>query len=40
VQAHQPLREPTARETSIGEVLDVLVDRPAARGGKGRPRKR
>jgi hypothetical protein len=26
VQADQPLREPTARETSIGEVLDLLVD--------------
>src|SRR6266480_8035029 len=25
VQADQPLGEPTARETSIGEVLDLLV---------------
>jgi len=40
VQAHQPLREPTAREASIGEVLDVLVDRPDARGGKGRTKRR
>ena len=27
VQAHQPLGEATARETSIGEVLDLLVGR-------------
>ena len=40
VQTHQPLPEPTARETSIGEVLDVLVDRPAAKGGRRRTRKR
>jgi DNA-binding IscR family transcriptional regulator len=38
VQAQQPLREPTARETSIGEVLDVLVDNPA--GGRRRRTRR
>ena len=40
VQTHQPLPEPTARETSIGEVLDLLVDRPATGGGRRRARKR
>ena len=40
VQTHQPLREPTARETSIGEVLDLLVDTDAAGGGRRRTRKR
>jgi DNA-binding MarR family transcriptional regulator len=39
VQPHQPLREATARETSIGEVLDLLVDKPApAKGGRRRKR--
>ena len=33
VQAHQPLHDPTARETSIGEVLDLLVDNAAAKPG-------
>ena len=40
VQAHQPLREPTARETSIGEVLELLVDTAAAGGGRRRTRRR
>jgi DNA-binding IscR family transcriptional regulator len=40
VQAHQPLREPTARETSIGDVLDLLVGTAAAAGGGGRRTKR
>jgi len=40
VQAHQPLREPTARETSIGEVLDLLVDTTAAGGTRRRRRRR
>ena len=40
VQPHQPLREPTARETSIGEVLALLVDSDAARDGRRRTRKR
>ena len=36
VQAHQPLREPTAREIPIGEMLDLLVG--AGTGaGPGRP---
>jgi hypothetical protein len=29
VQAHLPLREPVGREGTIGEVLDVLVDKDA-----------
>ena len=40
VQHHQPLREPTARETSIGEVLDLLVDTASASGGRRRTRRR
>jgi len=47
VQAHQPLRESTARETSIGEVLDLLVDtngcgrhREAVSGSRGRAASR
>ena len=40
VQPHQPLREPTARETSIGEVLDLLVDTTAAGGTRRRRRRR
>jgi len=40
VQAHQPLREPTARETSIGEVLGLLVDTAAAGGTRRRRRQR
>jgi DNA-binding transcriptional ArsR family regulator len=28
IQHHLPLREPTARERTIGEVLSVLVDTP------------
>ena len=40
VQIHQPLREPTARETSIGEVLDLLVDTDAAGGARRRTRRR
>ena len=40
VQIHQPLREPTARETSIGDVLDLLVDTDSAGGGRRRTRKR
>jgi hypothetical protein len=40
VQSHQPLREPTARETSIGDVLDLLVDTAAAGGGRRRRHKR
>jgi len=40
VQGHQPLREPTARETSIGEVLDLLVDTAGAGGGRRRVRRR
>lgn len=40
VQAHQPLREPTARETSIGEVLALLVDTGGAPGAKRRTRRR
>ena len=39
VQADQPLREPTARETSIGDVLDLLVDTAAAGGGRRRTRR-
>ena len=38
VQVHQPLREPTARETSIGELLDLLVDS-ASESGRGTDRK-
>src|SRR5437588_10899094 len=40
VQAHQPLREPTARETSIGEILDLLVGTTSTTGGRRRTRKR
>ena len=41
VQPHQPLREPNTRETSIGEVLDLLVDtRSATRRAKRRTPKR
>lgn len=41
VQLHQPLREPNARETSIGEVLDLLVGtKSAARRGRRRTTKR
>ena len=43
VQAHQPLREPTARETSIGDVLDLLVGtdaRPARRPARKARRAR
>jgi DNA-binding IclR family transcriptional regulator len=40
VQTHQPLPESTARETSIGEVLDLLVDRPAATKRRRRTRKK
>jgi DNA-binding IscR family transcriptional regulator len=38
VQADQPLRDPTARETSIGEVLDLLVDSAVAKRGRRRKR--
>ena len=31
IQPHQPLREPTTRERTVGEVLEVLVD-PASQG--------
>ena len=35
VQAHQPLREPTAREIPIGEMLDLLVGAgPGRRGAR------
>ena len=40
VQADQPLHERTARETSIGEVLDLLVDTTAAGGSRRRARQR
>ena len=40
VQADQPLRESAARETSIGEVLDLLVDTTAAGGSQRRARQR
>jgi DNA-binding transcriptional ArsR family regulator len=40
VQAHQPLEEPTARETSIGEVLDLLVGTTSTTGGRRHTRKR
>ena len=40
IQAHQPLHEPTARETSIGEVLDLLVDTDAAGGSRKRRTRR
>ena len=40
VQPHQPLREPTARETSIGEVLKLLVDTAGAGGGRRRTPRR
>lgn len=36
IQTHLPLRESTARETSIGEVLDLLVEG----GVTGRRRRR
>ena len=37
VQAHQPLKDPTARETSIGEVLELLAGTTTA---AKRPRRR
>ena len=40
IQAHQPLREATARETSIGEVLDLLVDTAPAGASPRRERRR
>jgi DNA-binding transcriptional ArsR family regulator len=40
VQAHQPLREPNARETSIGEVLDLLVGTTSTTPSGRRRRKR
>jgi DNA-binding transcriptional ArsR family regulator len=40
VQPHQPLREPNARETSIGEVLDLLVGTTSTTARGRRRRKR
>ena len=40
VQPHQPLREPNARATSIGEVLDLLVGTTSATASSRRRRKR
>jgi DNA-binding transcriptional ArsR family regulator len=40
VQPHQPLREPNARETSIGEVLDLLVGTTSTTASGRRRRKR
>src|SRR3954462_1313672 len=40
VQVDQPLRDRTARETPIGDMLDLLVDTAAAGGGRRRSRKR
>jgi DNA-binding IscR family transcriptional regulator len=40
IQPHQPLREPNARETSIGEVLDLLVGTTSTTAGSRRRRKR
>jgi DNA-binding IscR family transcriptional regulator len=39
VQVHQPLHEPTPRETSIGEVLNLLVGTTSATRTKRRTRK-
>ena len=38
IQTHQPLREPTSRERTVGEVLDLLVDTKAASRRQARPR--
>jgi DNA-binding IclR family transcriptional regulator len=37
IQTHLPLREATARDTSIGEILDLLVE--GGVGGRRRRRK-
>ena len=35
IQAHLPLGEPIGREPTIGEVLEILVDRDEAKSGTG-----
>lgn len=37
IQAHLPLRDSIGRERTIGEVLDLLADRPSRRRARPRP---
>ena len=38
IQAHQPLRESTSREPTVGEVLELLVDTKTGSRRQGHPR--